>query len=325
MITSPIGVPGSHKGSGVDCQDCTFITFTFISGRLTVPSKTRIDSSTSTSFTTPDNSRPTFVTTPLVPTSLITSDASTLTGASTEHHSTAVAPEPSATLPVPQVQPKGVPIGVIAGTSASAAVVILVDSEPVEGIVNKERIDDGSAILQSRSDGVVHNGPQLTEAIPPSNMPRPQHRQRRNHPQTEAQPSQDNDAHILSPVPIHKPVISADEVASPGAPSVSRVDSSQAIDEQPPALDNDTQVLSPAPTHRPAQFASPSGSSVARAENSQGIDEQLVQLSEDQAAMTGAGFQQFYREMAMLRREIGELRRVGADVPPAYPGSIYTE
>ncbi|KAG6906244.1 hypothetical protein DXG01_014984 [Tephrocybe rancida] len=140
-----------------------------------------------------------------------------------------------------------------------------------------ERIKDGSTILRSRSDGVMHNGPQLLpEANPSLNTPRPRHK--RSHPQTEAHPAEDNDAHILSPVSIHKSIISANEVAGPDA------------------------------------------SSVSRAENSQSIDEQLVQMSEDQPTSAGAGFQQFYREVAMLRREIDELRRLGTDVPPAYPG-----
>ncbi|KAG6915367.1 hypothetical protein DXG01_011977 [Tephrocybe rancida] len=202
--------------------------------------------------------------------------------------STNVAPEPSQTvMPIQSSLGNSRSINVIAaGAGAAGAVVVLLAAglffirrrsrrkRPVKGIMTKERINNGAIILESRSDGVRHNGPQVTEASPLSNRPRPRHKQRHNHPQTEAQPARDNDAHILSPILIHKPIISANEVASPGASPV----------------------------------------------NSQGIDEQPAQLSEDQPTVAGAGFQQFYREMAMMRREIGELRRL--DVPPAYPGSI---
>ncbi|KAG6904708.1 hypothetical protein DXG01_007773, partial [Tephrocybe rancida] len=181
---------------------------------------------------------------------------------------------------VGSAKPKVVPIGVIAGASATAAVVILValglfcirhrsrKKKPVEGIVTMEQINDGSTILYSRCDHDTHHkGPNISEMSPSLDAPHPWHRQRGDHPQTEAQPPLDNDAHILSPVSIHKP-------------------------------------------------------SVSQAENIQCIDKQLVQMSEDIPVMAGTVFQQFYRELVMLRREIDELRRSEADVPPEYPGSM---
>ncbi|KAG6907229.1 hypothetical protein DXG01_009847 [Tephrocybe rancida] len=114
------------------------------------------------------------------------------------------------------------------------------DPDPVERIVTRERNNDGSTILQS----VMHNGPQLAEASPSLNTPRLRHKQRRNHPQTEARPAQDNDAHFLSPVPIHKPVISANEAASTGATPASRAENSQGIDEQLVQLSEDQPTIS---------------------------------------------------------------------------------
>ncbi|KAG6914373.1 hypothetical protein DXG01_000722 [Tephrocybe rancida] len=241
-------------------------------------------------------------------------------------------------------------------------------SGPTEGIVTREQISDGSTILQY----VMHNVPQLAEASPSLNTPCPWHQQHRNHPQMEARPVQDNGAHILSPLPIHRPDIRASEVAglgtssvfqaesgqpiderasevaSLGASSVSRAKNSQAIDEQQvqlnegagfqqfyrrnhpqtevqPAQYNDAHIISPVPIHRSIisanEVASLGASSVSRAESSQAIDEQQVQLSEHQLTMGGPGLQQFYREVALLRQEIGKLWWLGVEVPPAYPGN----
>ncbi|KAG6905016.1 hypothetical protein DXG01_005599, partial [Tephrocybe rancida] len=217
---------------------------------------------------------------------LTTFDASTSPSAPTES---------SGGVTVGSAQPKGVPIGVIAGASVAAAAVILLAlglfcirrrsrrKKSVEGIVTMERINDGSTILHSRSDGdTYHEDPNLSEVSPSSDTPRPWHGQGGHHPQTEVQPAGDNDAHILSPVSIHKSVISSNEVVTPGA------------------------------------------SSVSRAENIQGVGEQLVQSREDLPVLAGAAFHQVYREVAMLRREMDELRGLGADVPPAYPGNVHS-
>ncbi|KAG6906773.1 hypothetical protein DXG01_012162 [Tephrocybe rancida] len=58
------------------------------------------------------------------------------------------------------------------------------------------------------------------------------------------------------------------------------------------------------------EVAYPGESSVSRAENIQGVGEQLVQLRVDLPAMAGAAFHQVYRKVAMLRREMDELREI---------------
>ncbi|KAG6917079.1 hypothetical protein DXG01_003967 [Tephrocybe rancida] len=157
-------------------------------------------------------------------------------------------------------------------------------SEHVKGVVTKERINDVATVLESRSKGVIfHTGPSSSGASPSSNTLRPQHKQRRNYPRTEDHLTGDNDSQILYPAPINKPITDVNEVVNPPASS-------------PP-----------------------------QAENNLGIDEGLVQLSElpPRAAGYVSGIQELNRKVAMLQCEIGELRRLGEDVPPAYPGSWY--
>ncbi|KAG6917080.1 hypothetical protein DXG01_003968 [Tephrocybe rancida] len=158
-------------------------------------------------------------------------------------------------------------------------------SEYVEGTLTEERVNDVATVLELRSEGgILHTRSSSSETSPSSNKPRPQHKRRSRNHPQTEDLTGDNVSQIPYLVPIHKPAINVNEVANPPA--------------------------SPPP----------------QAENTQGIGEELVQLSEHPPMASGptSGIQELHREVAMLRREIGALRRLGEDIPPAYPGSRYS-